>query len=217
MKNCKYEALIDDYLLNRLAEDRKDEFEEHYFNCPECFEKIEERDEIISVIQNKGHMIFEEEYIIGAAEEAGWFEKIASFLTPKQWALATISAALLLVIVFGVIPNLKTTSPQFFINEDAVRGQKIDLISPVIDIRAVPSKFEWKKSPKDVEYKIYIFSNGDLLWSASTKENFIVLPEEVRKLMTSGEKYSWQVKAFSPEGTLVSVSSRVQFKISSQE
>jgi len=214
MKKCKFEELIDDYLMNRLAEDRKEEFEEHYFNCPQCFEKIEERNEIISVIQNKSHMIFEDEYAVGAAEEAGWFEKIASFLTPKQWAFATISSAILLVVIFGVIPNLKTTPPQFFINEDAVRGQKIDLISPVIDIGAVPSRFEWKKSPKDVEYKIYIYSNGDLLWNASTKENFIALPEEVRKLMISGEQYSWQVKAFSPEGILISVSSRVQFKIS---
>lgn len=213
MKKCKFEELIDDYLMNRLAEDRKEEFEEHYFNCPQCFEKIEERDEIISVIQNKGHMIFEDEYAVGAAE-VGWFDKVASFLTPKQWAFATISSAILLVVVFGVIPNLKTTSPQFYINEDAVRGQKIDLISPVIDVGAVPNRFEWKKSPKDVEYKIYLYSNGDLLWSDSTKENFIVLSEEIRKLITSGEKYSWQVKAFSPEGILISVSSRVQFKIS---
>ena len=213
MKKCKFEELIDDYLMNRLAEDRKEEFEEHYYNCPQCFEKIEERDEIISVIQNKGHMIFEDEYAVRATE-VGLFEKIASFLTPKQWAFATISSAILLVVVFGVIPNLKTTSPQFYINEEAVRGQKIDLISPVIDIGAVPSRFEWKKSHKDVEYKIYLYSNGDLLWSAPTKENFIVLPEEVRKLMISGEKYSWQVKAFSPEGILTSVSSRVQFKIS---
>jgi hypothetical protein len=213
MKKCKFEDIIDDYLLNRLPEERKEEFEEHYFNCPQCFEKAKEKNEIISVIQNKGHMIFEDDYVIGAVQEAGWFEKIASFLTPKQWALATISTVVLLVIFFGVIPNLKTSSPQFFINEDAVRGQKIDLISPVIDISTIPSRFEWKKSPKDVEYKIYLYSDGNLLWSASTKENFIVLPEEVRNLMTSGEIYSWQVKAFSPKGILISVSSRVQFKI----
>ncbi len=217
MKKCKFEDVIDDYLLNRLSNNKKEEFEEHYFNCPQCFEKTEERNEIISVIQNRGNIIFGDEYAVEAAEEAGWFEKIASFFTPKQWAFATISTALLLVIIFGVIPNLKTTSPQFFINEDAVRGQKIYLISPVIDIKAVPSRFEWKKSTEDVEYKIYLYSNGDLLWSTETKENFIVLPEEVRKLMISGEKYSWQVKAFSPEGILISVSSRVQFKISPLE
>ena len=31
--------------------------------------------------------------------------------------------------------------------------------------------------------------------------------------MTAGKKYSWQVKAFSPQGTLIAVSSRVQFTI----
>jgi hypothetical protein len=34
--------------------------------------------------------------------------------------------------------------------------------------------------------------------------------------MIPGEKYSWQVKAFAPDGTLIAVSSRVQFKIAAQ-
>jgi len=32
--------------------------------------------------------------------------------------------------------------------------------------------------------------------------------------MVAGQKYSWQVKAFSPKGTLIAVSSRVQFQVS---
>ena len=52
MKKCKYEDFIDDYLLNRLVEDRDNIFEEHYFNCPYCFEKINERQEFISIAKN---------------------------------------------------------------------------------------------------------------------------------------------------------------------
>lgn len=213
MSKCKFEDQIDDYLLNRLSENKRDLFEEHYFNCPSCFNKIAERDEIISVIKNKGDVIFKEEYAQEEIKEVTFLEKITSFLTPKQWAITAISAALLLVIVFGVIPNIKSGTPQFFINEDRVRGESITLISPVIDIQDVPSKFEWKKLGKNVEYKIYLFDNGNQLWNTATKENFIVLPEKVKELLKSGKKYSWQVKAFSPEGTLTSVSSKVQFKI----
>jgi hypothetical protein len=54
-------------------------------------------------------------------------------------------------------------------------------------------------------------------WSDTTKKNFVVLPEDIKKSLASGEKYSWQVKAFSTEGTLISVSSRVQFKIKNPE
>jgi hypothetical protein len=63
-----------------------------------------------------------------------------------------------------------------------------------------------------VEYKIFVY-NSTLLWTETTKENRVAIPEEVKKLMTAGQKYSWQVKAFSPKGALIAVSSRVRFQI----
>jgi hypothetical protein len=126
--------------------------------------------------------------------------------------VAAASAAILAVIFLGVAPNLKNQSPQFFINEDLVRGESITLISPLINIESVPGQFKWTSLGKDVEYKIYIY-NHSMLWSAATNNNYISLPEEIQKGMKSGEKYSWEVKAFSPEGSLIAISSRVQFRI----
>ena len=214
---CESEHLIDNYLFDRLDDEEKNKFEEHYFNCPYCFERMAERDELISIIKQKGDMIFQDEYVVEEEKGTAWFEKIASLFTPKQWALIPVYAALLLIVIFVFIPYFKPAPPQFFISEDRVRGESITLISPVIDIRAVPSKFEWKDSGEDVEYKIYIYDNDEKLWSATAKENYIVLPEKIRKLMTLGEKYSWEVKAFSPEGTLIAISSKVHFKISKGE
>jgi hypothetical protein len=213
MKKCKREHLIDDYLFDRLDDEKKKKFEEHYFNCLYCFEKMVERDELISLIKQKGDMIFQDEYVVEEEKRATWFEKIASFFTPKQWALIPVYTALLLIAIFIIIPYFKPAPPQFFISEDRVRGESITLISPVIDIKTVPSKFEWKESGEDVEYKIYIYDDGEKLWTTTTKDNFIVLPEKVRKRMTLGEKYSWEVKAFSPKGTLIAISSKVHFKI----
>jgi len=217
MKMCKCEYLIDDYLFNRLDDEKKKKFEEHYFNCPYCFEKMVERDELISLIKQKGDGIFQDEYVVEERKGATWFEKIVSFFTPKQWALIPVYTALLLIVVFIFIPYFKPAPPQFFISEDRVRGESITLISPVIDIKTVPSKFEWKDSGEDVEYKIYIYDDGEKLWTTTTKDNFIVLPEKVRKRMTLGEKYSWEVKAFSPKGTLIALSSKVHFKITKGE
>ncbi|MDH4220298.1 MAG: zf-HC2 domain-containing protein [Candidatus Aminicenantes bacterium] len=217
MRNCIFEAMIDDYLLKRLSEDEMKKFEEHYFNCSSCFEKLVERDELVSIIKSKGDEIFKDEYISVAAKGETWREKVTSFLTPRQWAAAAVSAAFILVIIFSVIPMLKPTAPQFFINDDAVRGGSITLISPVFEAQTIPSHFEWKALGKDVEYKIYIFDNGNKLWEATTKETSVNLPENIKKGMTTGEKYSWQVKAFSPEGTLISMSSKVQFKINDRE
>jgi hypothetical protein len=217
MKMCKCELLIDDYLFDRLDDEKKKKFEEHYFNCQYCFEKMVERDELISIIKQKGDMIFQDEYVVEEERGATSFEKIASFFTPKQWALIPVYTALLLIVIFIFIPYFKPAPPQFFISEDRVRGESITLISPIIDIKTVPTKFEWKASGEDVEYKIYIYDNGDKLWDTTTKDNFIVLPEKVRKQMTLGEKYCWEVKAFSPAGTLIAISSKVHFKITKGE
>ena len=217
MIKCEFEDLIDDYLFNRVDEDKKKKFEEHYFSCSYCFEKMVERAELISIIKNKGDMIFQDEYVVEEAKGATWVEKIDFLLTPKQWVLVPVSVALLLIIIFVAIPYFKTTPYEFRIDEDIVRGPSITLITPVIDIKTVPSKFEWKDSGEDVEYKIYIYNNGDKLWAATTKENLIVLPEEVKKIMKLGEKYSWEVKVFSPKGILISVSCKVHFKITRTE
>lgn len=224
MKNCNSKVQIDDYLFNRLDEDKKEEFEKHYFNCPSCFKKMAERNELIAVVKSKGQTIFKDEYIAEAAKGETWLEKITSFLTPRQWAFSTVSAALLLVAIFYVIPNLKTTTPQFYINEDAfavrTANNKITLISPIIDTKTVQSRFEWDfEERENVEYKVYIYNNGDTLWSGTTTENFIVLSEQeqAKLLMKAGEQYSWQVKAFSPEGTIISISGKVRFKIQKSE
>ncbi len=217
MKNCKFEETIDKYLLNRLADDEKNTFEEHYFNCPSCFEKMVERDELVAAIKYKGQEIFKDEYVAEAAKGETWWEKVISFLTPRQWTTVAVSAALIAVIVFGVLPMLKPTAPQFFINDDEVRGGKITLISPIWESDTVPSKFEWKRMGEDVEYKIYIYDNGNVVWEDATIENFSILPENIKKSLASGKKYSWQVKAYSAEGTLISVSSRVEFKIHNPE
>jgi hypothetical protein len=212
MRKCKHEDLIDDYLLNKLNEEKKQEFEAHYFNCRVCFEKMAERDEILTAIKYKGHAIFQDLETEREVERVPVLEQIWAFLTPKQWVLATATAAVLLVVALGVIPNLTTTSPQFFINDDLVRGGSIKLISPVIAVDAIPSQFRWESLGEDVEYKIEIY-NHELLWGATTSNNFIALPQEVRERMVTGEKYSWQIKAFSAEGTLIAVSSKVQFPV----
>jgi hypothetical protein len=218
MRNCKFEEMIDNYLFNRLTEDEKSTFEEHYFNCPSCFEKMVERDELVAAIKYKGQEIFKDEYVAEAAKGETWWEKVTSFLTPRQWTTAAISAALIAVIVFGVLPMLKHTSPQFYIyDDDAVRGSKITLISPVWESETVPSKFEWQKMGEDVEYKIYIYDKDKVVWNYATKDNSIIIPVNIKNTFVSGKIYSWQVKAFSAEGTLVSLSSKVQFKIHNPE
>lgn len=213
MKKCVYENKIDSYLLNKLEGEEKELFEEHYFNCSQCFQKLEEQNELISVIKSQGAWLFREDHVPEKKSLVPTFEKVYHFFTPRQWAAAAISAAVLLVVVFGILPQLKTTSPQFYLSEtEVVRGKSLSLISPVIDVKTAPSFFEWTTLGDDVEYKIYLY-NKELIWTVSTKENKISVPEETRQLLIAGQEYSWQVRAFSSKGTLIAVSSKVRFQI----
>ncbi|MCJ7680803.1 MAG: zf-HC2 domain-containing protein, partial [Candidatus Aminicenantes bacterium] len=59
MSKCLHTGLIDDYLFNRLDEREKEKFEEHYFNCPACFEELKHRSEILAVIKEQGPTLFQ--------------------------------------------------------------------------------------------------------------------------------------------------------------
>lgn len=219
MKKCKFDDLIDSYLLNKLEREKRENFEEHYFNCQRCFEKMVGREELMNVVKNKGQMIFADEERQEEKKEVLFIEKILSFLTPRQWAYAAVSVALVLIVLLNVVPLLKKTpQPPFFLDldkEERVRGESISLISPVIDIKTVPSQFMWAPLGDNVEYKISIYFNHHPFWTNTTKENTISLPEDVKNRMEASRKYSWQVKAFSPQGILLAVSPKVQFKITS--
>jgi len=183
MRKCRYEDLIDDYLFNK---------------------QIKEKNELISVIKDKGDSIFKDMRIEEESKNRTR-DKIFGFLSPKPLVSAALTAALVLIIIFGIIPNITNEPPEFMMSDDAMRGSSITLIS-----EAVPSEFRWEDLGNNIEYKVYIY-NDELLWEKSTQNNTISLPEEIKTKMIPGKSYSWQVKAFSPEGTLISSSSKVQF------
>ena len=216
MKKCLFADQIDDYLLNKLEGEAKEQFEEHYFNCPSCFRQMEEQDVLVSTIKSRGAWIFKEP----ASKEREWvpaWKRALSSFTPRQWATVVVAAAALLLVVFGVLPQFRDSSPQFVLSEtEVVRGESLTLMSPIIDVRSVPAFFEWKSLGLEVEYKISLY-NGGLLWSAVTRESRISIPEETRQRMLPGQRFAWQVRAFSGNGTLIAVSSKVQFQIGPAE
>jgi len=211
MKECNFENLIDDYLFNRMTEEKKEMFENHYFSCSNCFERVEERNDLISVIKSKGNKIFHDMRKTEGSRNS-LFERLFSFLTPKQWTMAAISACSLLIVFIGVVPNLKSPTPQYVLDSHSVRGGSLTLISTVKNTPTIPSEFRWDNLGEGVEYKIYIYKDN-LLWSTSTTSASILLPEDVKDLMKAGENYSWEVKAFSQEGSLIAASNKVLFQI----
>ena len=214
MRKCKFEDMIDGYLLNKLGERDKELFEEHYFNCPACFEELQARSLIINTIKNHPEVLASEEVRAKVPLAARLKRELAAVFNVRQLATAGIISLIFLAVIIAVVPKRQALLPGFTLTDtETVRGSSITLISPVIDMNQVPSFFEWKKLGENVEYQISIF-NHELLWKTTTKENRVVLPDEVKAKMVPGERYSWQVKAFGPDGSLIAVSSRVQFLVS---
>jgi len=141
MKKCQYEDLIDDYLLDRLSPSEREAFEDHYFNCSYCFQKLQEQDAIISVIKARGTELFQDIYAREQTKSPSWREKLSAFLPYRQVAVAMATAAVVLLVVLGINYFHQPSSPQFVITDDQVRGESITLISPVIDINSIPTKF----------------------------------------------------------------------------
>jgi len=217
MKKCSHEDQIDLYLLNKLSENQKVKFEEHYFNCPACFQKTEQRSILIETVKMKGADIFAAEASPRAEVRVPWTEKVLSYLTPRQWAAAAVSAALILVVVLAVVPKFKQAPPEFvFTGDETVRGAAMTVVAPTGDLTAVPDRFEWKALGENVEYRVTL-SNHKVIWTGTTTETKIAVPEDIRTKLKTGERYTWQVKAYSQKGTLLAISRASQFIIAEQK
>lgn len=213
MKNCFADEDIDAYLLRRMSEEEIRSFEEHYFNCPRCFQEVAARDELIRVIKSRGPEIFNEPSPAFVPKPSRTHQ-VLGFFTPRQWAFVSLTVIALLVIIFAGIPRSRPAPPHFVLDgEDILRGESLTLISPVIDIRGTPASFEWRSFEGAAEYKVSLYEGTTSIWTAVTKDDRMVIPEDVKAKLAPGHRYSWQVKAFSREGGLISVSSRVHFKI----
>ncbi|NOR15812.1 MAG: hypothetical protein GQ544_08915 [Candidatus Aminicenantes bacterium] len=208
MNKCEFEAQIDGYLLNKLSEKQAEKFENHYFNCSSCFQLMVERDEVIAAVKLKGEQIFNGLESTNQTDHHPWTERLVGFFSPKQWAAVSLSAALLLVVVLGVIPQFKSSSPRFQLDDTIMRGKTLTLISD-----AIPAQFRWEDLGEDVDYKITI-DNHVQLWTATTANTYVTIPEKIKARMKPGVKYFWQVKAFAKEGSLIAESSKVQFSLS---
>jgi hypothetical protein len=213
MSKCRNQDLIDEYLLGKLKPEEQADFEEHYFICRSCFDKMSERNEIVQVLRQEGVLSTHEGRRAGEPRPGAWLVRVFAFLTPRRLAVAGVSAAAILLAVWLLIPRAGTVSPPLVLTDDGtVRGGTISVLSPVAEVTEAPDSLEWKKAGEDVEYKVSLAGKSPLM-SASTKETRIVLPDEVRAKMKAGQTYSWQVQAFKADGALVAESRRVRFRI----
>ena len=216
MARCRYEVYIDEYILNRLSEKDRAAFEEHYFNCPACFEGLKDRAEVVAVIKNKGRELFKAEPK-KVAQPRTEQRKPALFRPQLWWTAAVVVVTAVLVSAVFLIFHPVQKMPTFTLSgEDAIRGQTIGLVAPKGEIPSPPDFLEWKPLAEGTEYRACIRGLPEV-WSQTTQESRIRLPEEVQQQMIPGQEYFWQVKGFSSRGALAAISVRQSFKIKAKK
>jgi len=215
MRKCKDEENIDLYLKGGLSEAESAAFEEHYFNCPACFRKMGERAEIVDVIRSRGASIFAPEAQQGPEPRVSLWGRAAAALTARRWITAAVGAAALLIVVLGVVPRFRSRAPQFVLSgNETVRGESLVLFAPLGRLTAAPGEFAWKPVPAASEYRVTLSSGTEVIWTTTILETKATLPADIRAALRAGVSYSWQVKAYSAQGTMIAASPREAFEFS---
>lgn len=200
MSECYSENRIDDYLLNRMAEAERAGFEEHYFNCPDCFAALQSRDLVRRAVRAAGPS--PRTAPDGAVRPVG--------LRPWRPWLAAAGALAVLTLTLG--PGLWKKAPVWTPpTTDAVRGAAVTVLAPKGSAESAPAALEWSPLGEGVEYAVTLNGPG-LEWSGRTREARIALPAAVRDALRSGTEYRWQVKAFAPQGYFMGSSGTQVFR-----
>lgn len=95
--------IIDDYFEEKLPEQKKESFEEHMFNCDECFTELRIKEEMIGIIQKEGHLLFAD-YIKN--KNSSILQKITGrlnslFIRPVYSWTAAAAVCLILFLIVG--------------------------------------------------------------------------------------------------------------------
>jgi anti-sigma factor RsiW len=199
MSRCPFEDRIDAYLRNKLPADEAERFEEHYFNCPDCFRETAERSAFLEALRGVGEAPFRAR----PRPDRSW-----------RWVFAAAAAAGVLAagILFFPRPRPKP-SPIEFSGDETVRGASLAVVGPAGALAAAPERLEWSPVPSAAEYNVALAEGAETLWTAETAETAALIPADVRVRLRSGATYVWRVRAYAAEGRMLAASDPTSFTI----
>jgi anti-sigma factor RsiW len=70
---------MDSYLLGTMSAEARAELEDHLCGCPDCFEKMAARDEIIHALKDEAAFPGLEEYMVNTGRRITLLRRIAEF------------------------------------------------------------------------------------------------------------------------------------------
>ena len=226
MRNCPSERVIDRYILGRLPEEDTREFELHYFNCLDCYERLRDREDFVGdVIRKRAELLAPPAAEAGKAPSGG-----AAIVAPpahaappragRGWlglpawaAWAAVAATVLVLVVAGGVIWHPWGGSGAAAEDSVVRGQALAAVAPAGDVRTAPAELSWQPGAAGLEFRVELSGPG-VRWTGSAGDGArVALPEDIRAKFERGAVYTWQVKGYAPEGTLLERSKKTTFRI----
>jgi len=119
-KNKIKEKVIDDYIMGVMPKEKKEAFEEHYFNCDVCFQALKLKEEAIAIIKDEGVSIFAK-YLKSKSDEKrkSAHSRIPKFpqILPERlpaFVFATVVIIMALLGSYHFINNISSVSAYQF-------------------------------------------------------------------------------------------------------
>jgi len=148
--NCDFknrDAIIDDYLAGKLSEQDREAFDEHCFNCDQCFHEIRLREQMVQIIKADGSRIFADYLKKRQARKRRYIDSLIDTLSRFRWevkprfAYAIATGVLFFFLIFWGFNNFRILNDHHFStsqNNSRVQ-QPVDMGTDTIKIEKLKS------------------------------------------------------------------------------
>lgn len=184
--------IIEKYVNGKLSEKEREAFDEHYFNCQQCFRELMLYEETAELIRREGKTVFSD-YLVKSDRKKSYkfkniFDQVFRFLTIKPWRTViagTGVAVVVLILILGKStfePSKNFESLPYLdgMLSDVSRSEAITVLSPEVG-EVVQDKpfFMWEGRENETVYLIILDNLGNKLFRFTSDKNKLKLPEKL--------------------------------------
>lgn len=123
------EELISRYLLSTLTEEESLEFEEHYFQCKECYQELKDSEKVVDYIKLEGDKLLDKKSVNNNFSAESLLSKLLPGLSsPVRWGIAfgSISAVFIIFYLIFKSPELNDSTQPIFVEDKIMVQDSID-------------------------------------------------------------------------------------------
>ncbi len=198
---------VTNYLEGRLSRSEQDAFEEHIFNCDECYQELRLQEDVGHLVKSKGNIIFTDYLHKKKPRQNIWElltkEILILFKEPRpKWVYAPLAIATLVLLIFILMPSSPPIDPQNF-SESAYLEELMSLnfrSSYTFEILSPQNEtnyksellFKWNTDYEGLLY-IIILNNKEVQVLKFEVQNNQLLIEDLEEKLQPG-LYYWKLE-----------------------